>query len=79
MEEGDLAAGKSIAVERGAWVVFEGEAGQPMTPRHARTWDPSAATGKSATAWWSATLRSPSAGSAARAGAVVDARAVCAD
>lgn len=38
MEEGDLAAGKSIAAERGAWIVFEDEAGQSMTPRRARTW-----------------------------------------
>ncbi|WP_455567403.1 IS630 family transposase [Streptomyces anandii] len=38
MEEGDLAAGKSIAAERGAWIVFEDEAGQSMTPPRARTW-----------------------------------------
>ncbi|MFD9271133.1 hypothetical protein ACFWB1_37500 [Streptomyces goshikiensis] len=38
MEEGDLAAGKSTAAERGAWIVFEDEAGQSMTPPHARTW-----------------------------------------
>ncbi|WP_405828166.1 transposase [Streptomyces sp. NBC_01176] len=38
MEEGDLAAGKSIAAERGAWTVFEDEAGQSMTPPRARTW-----------------------------------------
>lgn len=25
LEEGDLAAGKSIAAERGAWIVFEGD------------------------------------------------------
>ncbi|MFG1665074.1 transposase [Streptomyces sp. Y7] len=37
MEEGDLAAGKSTAAERNAWIVFEDEAGQSMTPR-ARTW-----------------------------------------
>ncbi|MDT0438625.1 MULTISPECIES: transposase [Streptomyces] len=37
MEEGDLAAGKSIAAERGAWIVFEDEAGQSMTPPRA-TW-----------------------------------------
>ncbi|WP_425526092.1 IS630 family transposase [Streptomyces mirabilis] len=38
VEDGDLAAGKSIAAERGAWVVFEDEAGQSMTPPRARTW-----------------------------------------
>ncbi|MFF6984307.1 hypothetical protein ACFZAV_43110 [Streptomyces sp. NPDC008343] len=38
MEEGDLAAGKSAAAERGAWIVFEDEAGQSMTPPRARTW-----------------------------------------
>ncbi|MBN6541470.1 transposase [Streptomyces bryophytorum] len=38
MEEGDLAAGKSTAAERGAWIVFEDEAGQSMTPPRARTW-----------------------------------------
>ncbi|MFE5192068.1 transposase [Streptomyces sp. NPDC056628] len=38
MEERDLAAGKSIAAERGAWIVFEDEAGQSMTPPRARTW-----------------------------------------
>src|SRR3954468_14045224 len=38
LEEGDLAAGKSIAAERGAWIVFEDEAGQSMTPPRARTW-----------------------------------------
>ncbi|MFE2992617.1 transposase [Streptomyces sp. NPDC059262] len=38
MEEGDLAAGKSIAAERGAWIVFEDEAGHSMTPPRARTW-----------------------------------------
>ncbi|MFJ8554895.1 transposase [Streptomyces sp. NPDC093676] len=38
MEEGDLAAGKSIAAERGAWIVFEDEAGQSMTPPRARPW-----------------------------------------
>ncbi|SEG94001.1 DDE superfamily endonuclease [Actinacidiphila yanglinensis] len=38
MEEGDLAAGKSIAAELGAWLVFEDEAGQSMTPPRARTW-----------------------------------------
>ncbi|WP_405656959.1 transposase [Streptomyces sp. RK9] len=38
MEEGDLAAGKRTAAERGAWIVFEDEAGQSMTPPRARTW-----------------------------------------
>jgi hypothetical protein len=38
VEEGDLAAGKSIAAEHGAWIVFEDEAGQSMTPPRARTW-----------------------------------------
>lgn len=38
LEEGDLAAGKSIAAEHGAWIVFEDEAGQSMTPPPARTW-----------------------------------------
>ncbi|WP_369201601.1 transposase [Streptomyces sp. PU-14G] len=37
MEEGDLAAGKSTAAERNAWLVFEDEAGQSMTPPRART------------------------------------------
>ena len=38
VEEGDLAAGKSCAAERNAWIVFEDEAGQSMTPPRARTW-----------------------------------------
>ncbi|WP_435887738.1 IS630 family transposase, partial [Streptomyces niveus] len=38
VEEGDLAAGKSTAAERGASIVFEDEAGQSMTPPRARTW-----------------------------------------
>jgi transposase len=38
VEEGDLAAGKSTAAERNAWIVFEDEAGQSMTPPRARTW-----------------------------------------
>ncbi|MFI9729334.1 transposase [Streptomyces sp. NPDC052092] len=38
MEEGDLAAGKSVAAERGAWIVFADEAGQSLTPPRARTW-----------------------------------------
>ncbi|MFJ5118773.1 transposase [Kitasatospora sp. NPDC088548] len=33
-----MAAGKSIAAGRGAWIVFEDEAGQSMTPPRARTW-----------------------------------------
>ncbi|WP_436846685.1 IS630 family transposase [Streptomyces massasporeus] len=37
-KKGDLAAGKSTAAERGAWIVFEDEAGQSMTPPRARTW-----------------------------------------
>ncbi|MEU0429707.1 hypothetical protein ABZ235_40310 [Streptomyces canus] len=38
MEEGDLAAGKRAAAERNAWILFEDEAGQSMTPPRARTW-----------------------------------------
>lgn len=38
MDEGDLAAGKSCAAEYGAWIVFEDEAGQSMTPPRARSW-----------------------------------------
>ncbi|WP_443078130.1 IS630 family transposase [Streptomyces sp. NBC_01715] len=38
VDEGDLAAGKTTAAERGAWIVFEDEAGQSMTPPRARTW-----------------------------------------
>jgi transposase len=38
VEEGDLAAGKNCAAERNAWIVFEDEAGQSMTPPRARTW-----------------------------------------
>ncbi|WP_435226155.1 IS630 family transposase [Streptomyces sp. Tue6028] len=38
VEEGDLAAGKSTAAEREAWILFEDEAGQSMTPPRARTW-----------------------------------------
>ena len=33
-----MAAGKSAAAVNGAWVVFEDEAGQSMTPPRARTW-----------------------------------------
>ncbi|GAA2123240.1 hypothetical protein GCM10009759_74190 [Kitasatospora saccharophila] len=38
VEEGGLATGKSTAAGRGAWVVFEDEAGQSMTPPRSRTW-----------------------------------------
>ncbi|MBQ0862175.1 transposase [Streptomyces sp. A73] len=38
MEEGGLAPGKTAAAASGAWVVFEDEAGQSMTPPRARTW-----------------------------------------
>lgn len=38
MKEGDPAAGKNTAAERGAWIVFEDEAGQSKTPPRARTW-----------------------------------------
>jgi hypothetical protein len=38
VEEGGLAAGKSTAAVNNAWVVFEDEAGQSMTPPRARTW-----------------------------------------
>ncbi|WTP44764.1 transposase [Streptomyces sp. NBC_00190] len=38
MEEGGLAAGKSAAAARGAWIVFEDEAGQSLRPPRARTW-----------------------------------------
>ncbi|WP_455772866.1 IS630 family transposase [[Kitasatospora] papulosa] len=34
----EVAAGKSTAAANGAWVVFEDEAGQSMTPPRARTW-----------------------------------------
>ncbi|QKW24053.1 transposase [Kitasatospora sp. NA04385] len=33
-----MAAGKRIAAKRNAWLVFEDEAGQSMTPPRARTW-----------------------------------------
>ncbi|WP_233227469.1 transposase [Streptomyces sp. I4(2020)] len=33
-----MAAGKSIAAKRSAWIVFEDEAGQSLTPPRARTW-----------------------------------------
>ncbi|WP_421673667.1 IS630 family transposase [Streptomyces europaeiscabiei] len=35
---GGVAAGKSTAAANGAWVVFEDEASQSMTPPRARTW-----------------------------------------
>jgi putative transposase len=38
VEEGRLAARKSTAAARGAWLVFEDEAGFSMTPPRARTW-----------------------------------------
>lgn len=38
MKEGGLAAGKSTAAALGAWIVFQDEAGQSMTPPRARTW-----------------------------------------
>ncbi|WP_444544898.1 IS630 family transposase [Streptomyces camponoticapitis] len=38
VEAGGLAAGKSTAAVNNAWVVFEDEAGQSMTPPRARTW-----------------------------------------
>ncbi|GAA1351663.1 transposase [Streptomyces beijiangensis] len=38
MAAGGLAAGKSTAAVNNAWVVFEDEAGQSMTPPRARTW-----------------------------------------
>nr|WSX54155.1 transposase [Streptomyces sp. NBC_00974] len=38
MAEGGLAAGKSVAAARGAWLAFEDEAGQSLRPPRARTW-----------------------------------------
>ena len=38
VEEGGLAAGKGAAAARGAWTVFEDEAGRSLTPPRARTW-----------------------------------------
>lgn len=35
---GGLASGKSAAAARGAWLVFEDEAGQSLRPPRARTW-----------------------------------------
>jgi hypothetical protein len=37
---GDLAPGKRLAVERGAWICFEDEAGHTLRPPKARTWAP---------------------------------------
>lgn len=36
----DLGAGKKLAVERGAWLCFEDEAGHTLRPSKARTWAP---------------------------------------
>jgi putative transposase len=36
--EGDLAGGKTVAADRGAWLCFEEEAGQTLRPPKARTW-----------------------------------------
>lgn len=38
VEEGGVAAGKSLAAVHGGWIVFEDEAGFSMTPPRARTW-----------------------------------------
>ncbi|WP_433916361.1 IS630 family transposase [Streptomyces sp. NBC_01744] len=38
VEEGGVAAGKSLAAACGGWIVFEDEAGFSMTPPRARTW-----------------------------------------
>lgn len=35
-----VAAGKKLAVERGAWICFEDEAGHTLRPPKARTWAP---------------------------------------
>lgn len=35
-----MAAGKKLAVERGAWICFEDEAGHTLRPSKARTWAP---------------------------------------
>jgi hypothetical protein len=37
---GDVAPGKRLAVERGAWICFEDEAGHTLRPPKARTWAP---------------------------------------
>ncbi len=36
----DVAASKKLAVERGAWICFEDEAGHTLRPPKARTWAP---------------------------------------
>jgi transposase len=36
--EGDVAGGKTVAAEQGAWLCFEDEAGQTLRPPKARTW-----------------------------------------
>ncbi|WSR95678.1 transposase [Streptomyces microflavus] len=38
MEEGGVAAGKSTAAARGAWIVCEDEASQSLRPPRARSW-----------------------------------------
>ena len=38
MAAGDVAGGKTVAAERGAWLCFEDEAGQTLRPPKARTW-----------------------------------------
>ncbi|MFF2923843.1 transposase [Streptomyces celluloflavus] len=38
VEEGGVAAGKSTAAARGAWIVCEDEASQSLRPPRARTW-----------------------------------------
>jgi transposase len=35
---GDVAGGKTVAAEQGAWLCFEDEAGQTLHPPKARTW-----------------------------------------
>ena len=40
MAAGGVAAGKKLAVERGAWICFEDEAGHTLRPPKARTWAP---------------------------------------
>jgi DDE superfamily endonuclease len=35
---GDVAGGKTVAAEQGAWLCFEDEAGQTLRPPKARTW-----------------------------------------
>ena len=38
MAAGDVAGGKTVAAEQGAWLCFEDEAGQTLHPPKARTW-----------------------------------------